>query len=80
MSRPMFIPLRRTSGAMSLNLNARTLRRQLWVGLAVAVIAASALHNLVRSEGGSLKKTAPIDHEIVLPRLPVDATALKQPA
>jgi hypothetical protein len=57
MSRPMFIPLRRTSAAMNLNLNARTLRRQLWVGLALAVIVAGALHNLARSQGGSLKKT-----------------------
>jgi hypothetical protein len=56
MSRPMFIPLRRTSAAMNLNLNARTFRRQLWVGLALAVIVAGALYNLARSQGGSLKK------------------------
>ena len=56
MSRPMFIPLRRASAAMNLNRNTRTLRRQLWVGLAVAVIVATALHNLAPSQGGSLKR------------------------
>jgi hypothetical protein len=66
MSRPMFIPLRRTSAAMNLNLNARALRRQFWVALAVGVIAVGALHNLARSKGGPPKKTAPINHQIVL--------------
>jgi hypothetical protein len=77
MSRPMFIPLRRTSAAMNLNLNARTFRRRLWVGLALAVIIAGALHNLARSQSGSLKKTAP-DWSSNRSAAAADTTALKQ--
>ena len=55
--------------AMNLSLNDRTLRRQFWVALAVGVIAAGAFHNLAVSKGGPPKRTAPIDDQIVLPRL-----------
>jgi hypothetical protein len=54
---------------MNLNLNGRTLRRQFWVTLAVGVIAAGAFHNLAGSKGGSPKKAAPVDQQIVVPRL-----------
>jgi hypothetical protein len=54
---------------MKLNLNGRTLRRQFWGALACGIIAAGAFHNLAGSKGGSPKKAAPVDQQIVVPRL-----------
>jgi hypothetical protein len=53
---------------MKLNLNGRTLRRQFWGALACGIIAAGAFHNLAGSKGGSPKKAAPVDQQIVVPR------------
>ena len=55
--------------AMNTNRDGRTLRRQFWVALAGGVIAAGAFHNLAGYKDGPPKGTAPVDHQVVVPRL-----------